>query len=527
MTARGVTAAAGARRYIRVVLRHIQLRRAGRSILRDIDWTICPGERWVLVGANGAGKTQLLKLVAGSVWPTPTGRERRRYLWRGEPRETPFEVQDEIAYVGSERQDRYERYGWNHTVEQIVGTGLYRTDIPLRTLTARDRRTIGALLDRLALRALSGRRFLTLSYGERRLALLARALAARPKLLLLDELLLGLDPVNHSAVLRALARMRRRRLPWVLATHHRDEIPASTTHALVLRRGRIAYRGPVARARLERWLDPPVPRRRRARPPRAEPRPAAPLIRLTHACVFLEGQRVLHDLSLEIARGQCWIVHGPNGSGKSSLLRTLYGDHAVAAGGRIERTGVPLGVPLEVFKRTVGLVAPHLHPPHTGGSSSVLELVESGRYASIGLVEPSRRVDRRAARRALDQFGLGALAARPARELSYGQLRRALFARAWINRPELLLLDEPFAGVDAPTRHTLLEALAGLAQDGTAIVMATHHRHEWPRCTTHELELCAGRSRYRGPVRSTRTADARAARRAPLTGPRAGSIGRP
>src|SRR5215475_13890489 len=106
-------------RYVEVRLRRIHLERAGHTVLRQVDWTVKPGERWVLAGANGAGKTQLMKLVAGAVWPTPTGRERRRYLWRGEAYSTPYGVSPEIGYIGAERQDRYERYGWNHTVEQI------------------------------------------------------------------------------------------------------------------------------------------------------------------------------------------------------------------------------------------------------------------------------------------------------------------------------------------------------------------------------------------------------------------------
>ena len=162
-------------RYVGVRLAGIRLERDGRPVLENVSWTIQPGQRWVVAGGNGAGKTQLLKLIAGSVWPTPTGREVRRYHWRGEAWPTPFEVQDEIAYVGPERQDKYERYGWNHTVEQVVGTGLYRTDIPLNPINSSDQRRIELVLRRLAITELAKRRFLTLCYGERRLALLARA----------------------------------------------------------------------------------------------------------------------------------------------------------------------------------------------------------------------------------------------------------------------------------------------------------------------------------------------------------------
>jgi ABC-type molybdenum transport system ATPase subunit/photorepair protein PhrA len=96
-------------RYVEVRLKRIDLERAGRPVLQDVEWTVRPGERWVLAGGNGAGKTQLLKLVSGAVWPTPTGRESRVYAWQGEEHSTPADVKDEIAYVGAERQDRYER----------------------------------------------------------------------------------------------------------------------------------------------------------------------------------------------------------------------------------------------------------------------------------------------------------------------------------------------------------------------------------------------------------------------------------
>src|SRR5213082_1497948 len=164
-----------ATRYLEVRLEHVSLHRAGRSVLKDISWTIRPGERWVLAGANGAGKTQLLKLVAGAVWPTPSTRAIRHYLLGRERSSTPAEVKEEIAYLGAERQDKYQRYGWNMAVERIVGTGLYRSDIPLDALTASDRGRIAKALGRLAVSHLAARRFLSLSYGERRVVPLARA----------------------------------------------------------------------------------------------------------------------------------------------------------------------------------------------------------------------------------------------------------------------------------------------------------------------------------------------------------------
>src|SRR5215470_2378189 len=173
----------------------------------------------------------------------------------------------------------------------------------------------------------------------------------------------------------------------------------------------------------------------------------------------------------------------------------LYGDHGVASGGQIERTGIVAGVPLQEFKRKMGIVAPHLQSDHPQ-DLTVATVVQSGRHASIGLNDVPSAADRAAARQSLEFFGLSDLSLRTLRELSYGQLRRVLFARAWACRPGLLLLDEPFSGVDSPTRLSLIAHLTTLVASGTAVVMTTHHRSEWPACVTRELELSGGRAIY-------------------------------
>jgi molybdate transport system ATP-binding protein len=493
-------------RYLEVRLTHANLRRSGRSVLRDVSWRIRAGERWVVAGANGAGKTQLLKLLAGAVWPEPASGVARRYLRGREQWSTPQAVLDEIAYVGAERQDKYQRYDWNMTAERVVGTGVQRTDIPLAELSTDDRGRVRRALGALGVAQLAGRTFLSLSYGERRVVLLARALASRPRLLLLDEVLNGLDAPNRARVLNWLARPGRR-LPWVLATHRLEDVPPGANRALVLGRGRVVYRGALRRAPLAAWLEAPAaarpPRRTRAsRGADSAPRrrPGRALVRLRAARVYLDGSETLRGISLAVRTGECWVVHGGNGAGKTTLLRTLYGDHAVAVGGRIERAGVSPGVPLERFRKQVGLVAPHLQAEHPR-ELTVTEVVQSGRHASIGLNGAPSAKDRAAARRVLALFGLTRLAQRPLAELSYGQSRRVLFARALVRHPRLLLLDEPFAGVDAPTRRLLMQHVAALAADGTAVVVTSHRTQDWPGCATHELELVAGRARYCGPLR--------------------------
>src|SRR5579872_1959515 len=104
------------KRRIAVSLRAANLKRGGRWVLREVTWELCPGERWALLGENGAGKTQLLKLVSGDVWPTPAKSRAedcvRMYRLAGAAVDL-LDAKPRIAYLGGERQDKHERYGWD------------------------------------------------------------------------------------------------------------------------------------------------------------------------------------------------------------------------------------------------------------------------------------------------------------------------------------------------------------------------------------------------------------------------------
>jgi molybdate transport system ATP-binding protein len=149
---------------LEIDVRQVSVRRGGRWVLRDVSWQLRPGERWALIGANGAGKTQLLKLLATDVWPTPTGREELNYRLDGHA-VARMDAKPRIAYLGAEAQDKYTRHGWNPTIEELLATGLHQSDLLLAPVLPHERRLIGAMLRACALTRLRRRRFLSLSYG--------------------------------------------------------------------------------------------------------------------------------------------------------------------------------------------------------------------------------------------------------------------------------------------------------------------------------------------------------------------------
>jgi molybdate transport system ATP-binding protein len=487
-------------RHLDVDLAHINLIRGNRRVLRDVSWRIRAGQHWLLQGANGAGKTQLLKLIAGDIWPQPSRVARRVYRLRGEASDEPLGVKERIAYLGAERQDRYEHYRWNHRVAVIVGTGIDGSDIPLRRLRDGERLRVARTLRRLGIEPLARRKFLTLSQGERRLVLLARALVSQPALLLLDEPLNGLDAVNRERVLAALATLRRSSLPWIYATHRIEEAPRGVTHRARLLGGRLSTRRAPAPPKARGRKPPP---RRGSLPRQAIGRQEGDrelLLSLRNAAVWRDGAAVLRGISLQVHRGDCWIIHGANGSGKSTLLGTLHGDHGVASVGSAWRQGQAEGTPLHEFQQRVGRVSPELQAA-LPRMQTALDCVVAARRGAFRLDRASLPAERRAALEALRQVGAARFAKRAYGELSYGQARRVLFARAAATHPDIVLLDEPYTGLDAPTRVRLRALVDNLANMKRTIVIATHHPDDWPSRATHELELAAGRIRYCGPAR--------------------------
>ena len=462
------------------------VRLGGRWALAPVSLSIRSGERWIVCGDNGAGKTLLLRLLRGELWPTPTGRERRRYRVGREWDATPIRARARIAYLGPETQDRYERRDWNHRVEEVVGTGLHDTDIPLDPLTTVDRRMVHAALERVGLAGLAGRRMLTLSTGQRRRVLFARALVADPDLLLLDEVTNGLDAGSRRRIARVLATLGREGVGWVCTSHRADDLPTGATHAARLEAGELVESGPVGKA--------PTGRRTRmaarSRPP-ASPRvvPGRPLLQFERVSVYREGRRVISGLDWTVGPGEHWAVSGANGSGKSTLISLVYGDLPAAAGGSVRRDGIGTGVPISDWKSRVGLVSAELQSRCASLDEPVLDVVVSGLHSSIGLdARPDGR-ERETAMHALDAAGAAHLASRRPRELSYGQLRLVLLARALVARRQLLLLDEPFDGLAAPARTRALDLIERAARSGAQVIIAAHHAADVPRWVTHRLEF--------------------------------------
>ena len=212
-----------------------------------------------------------------------------------------------------------------------------------------------------------------------------------------------------------------------------------------------------------------------------------PVLELVDASVKKGDATVLHGLTLKISTGEHTAILGPNGAGKSVLVRLLtHEERALPLTGDLSPVRVFSDDNWNVFelRSQLGIVSADLHQRFVSGNSegriTGLAAVLSGFIASQGILRYSTFTDdmRRRANEALDKMGAGHLARRLMNEMSSGEARRVLLARALVTNPRALVLDEPTTGLDVVGRHRFMERVRGIARDGTTLILITHHVEE-------------------------------------------------
>ena len=186
-------------------------------------------------------------------------------------------------------------------------------------------------------------------------------------------------------------------------------------------------------------------------------------------CAGYFGRGVLDEVTFEVRSGEFIGIIGPNGSGKSTLLKVIAGLLPVQCGS-VSVFGEP---PRRVAHCALGYV-PQSEAVNWSFPVTVLDTVLMGTYARLGLFHRPGAAEREAALRAIEQVGMSAYAETQIAQLSGGQQQRVFIARALVQQPKLLLLDEPIAGVDATTQHAIFTLLEDLQRHGTTIIVTTH-----------------------------------------------------
>ena len=419
-------------------------------LAQPVTAQIATGEHIAIVGPNGGGKSLFVDMLLGK-YPLREG----TLDYDFSPSSTRT-VYDNVKYIafrdtyGAADANYYYQQRWNahdqedaSTVREMLGE-------------IKDERLKEELFELFHIEPLLDKKIILLSSGELRKFQLTKTLLTAPRVLIMDNPFIGLDAPTRELLFSLLERLTRlSSVQIILVLSMLDDIPSFITHVI-----------PVEDLHV-------LPKMERE-------------AYLASFCVTDEA-----EVDWTVRRGEKWALSGENGAGKSTLLSLVCADNPQSYACDISLFGRKRGTGESIWeiKKHIGYVSPEMHRAYLKNLPAI-EIVASGLHDSIGLYKRPQESQMAACEWWMDVFGIVALKDKPFLQLSSGEQRLALLARAFVKDPELLILDEPLHGLDTYNRRRVKKIIEAFCrrQDKT-MIMVTHYESELPSTITDRLFL--------------------------------------
>lgn len=456
-----------------------------------INLQIAAGEHVAIVGPNGGGKSLLVDTLTGRY---PLLMNEVKYDFS--PSASPL-VSENIKYItfrdsyGDADGNYYYQQRWNS--QDLEETPIAGDLLPTACADEDFRQT---LYDLFGIRPLLDKHIVLLSSGELRKFQLTKTLLGHPRVLIMDNPFIGLDAKTRDLLHDLLQKLTEvTSLQVILVLSKTDDIPSFITHVVPVTGRVCGQKIPLADYRAQqvpaRVLDEEKRRRILELPYADRLYQADHVVELKKVSIRYGERTILQELDWTVLCGEKWALGGENGAGKSTLLSLVCADNPQSYACDITLFDKKRGSGESIWeiKRHIGYVSPEMHRAYMR-NLPVMDIIASGLHDSIGLYRKPRPEDRAKCEFWLDIFGIGALKDRNFLQLSSGEQRLVLVARAFVKDPELLILDEPLHGLDMYNRRLvkdIIEAFA--ARKDKTLIMVTHYREELPAVIDHELYL--------------------------------------
>ena len=454
-----------------------------------VNFVMNRGEQIALIGSNGGGKSLLVDILIGR-WPLLMNEVKYDFT----PSASSLAC-DNIKYItfrdsyGDADGTFYYQQRWNSQDMEI--TPLVRELLP----DINDVSLKANLFSLFGLQEMMDKHIVLLSSGELRKFQLVKALLTQPKVLILDNPFIGLDTSTRVLLRELLEKMiLMMSLQVILVLSREDEIPPFITHI-------VPVEGLVCGEKVE-WNESQNEATMFENGKEDESHLltcSSPLtdnckeeiIKLCKVSIRYGERTILKELDWTVHRGEKWALTGDNGSGKSTLLSLICADNPQSYACDISMFGHRRGTGESIWeiKKRIGYVSPEIHRAYLKNMPAI-DIVASGLHDSVGLYVRPKPEQRGVCEKWMEIFGIEALKDRNFLQLSSGEQRLVLLARAFVKDPELLILDEPLHGLDTRNRLLVKHIIQSFAnREGKTLIMVSHYQDEFPSCMTHSLHL--------------------------------------
>lgn len=458
----------------------------GIPALKNLNWTFGDDDQWTLLGTNASGKSAIARLLTGELKPSQGSIDTNG---------------KRVEWVSLEsQQDLYERELYREDTDFMDQLDAGTTVKALMEEIAPWSETCDQIVELLNLSPLLDRGYRLLSTGEGRRAMLARALLAKPDVLILDEPFEGLDKDSRAALKTSVAKLMQEGFRFLLIVNQREDVIEACSHLALLDKGELLYCGDMPTDLDSQWNH---LLKLRAHDFELPPRQSEfqlpdwstdkPLVTLTDGFVQYDETFQFKDFTWQLMPGEHTQVAGPNGCGKSTLLGLITGDHPQCYRNNLNVLGFQRGQGESIWqiKKHLGYVSGTLHRDYRV-SGNVLTAIVSGLTDSIGVYQAVGDVEKELAMSWLKLIGMEAKWNSPFKQLSMGEQRLVLIARALIKQPPLIILDEPTQGLDDFNRFYVLSIVERILENGpTTLLFVSHRQDETLSCITKQLTFSA------------------------------------
>ncbi len=456
-----------------------------------INLCIEAGEHVAIVGPNGAGKSLLVNAIVG-----------RYPLLRNEV-EYNFEdksslASEQIKYItfrdsyGESDNSYYYQQRWNS--QDLESTPLVRECLPQPENKILEEK----LFQIFKMERLLDKHLVLLSSGELRKFQLIKVLLCNPKVLIMDNPFIGLDAPTRNQLENLLCLLAKNTdLQIILVLSKDNEIPSFITHVIPVDSlicGPKILRETYAMHRISEMthvLSEEKKQRILNLPEKEQQYFSEHVIDLNNVSIRYGSHTILNGLTWNVKTGEYWALHGENGAGKSTLLSLVCADNPQSYACDIALFGKKRGSGESIWeiKKHIGYVSPEMHRAYFKNLPAVV-IVASGLHDSIGLYKQINPQDLKLCVWWMDIFGIANLKDRSFLQLSSGEQRLVLLARAFVKDPELLILDEPLHGLDLRNCQMVKDIIEAFCQrKNKALVMVSHYEEDFPSVINHRIIL--------------------------------------